>query len=124
MAKDKKSDMDYQKIVAGTTGLALEELVDLKSEIDKQIKQKQKSHQKELYKQMQDLALVAGFTSVEEFMSSNKGRSPRSDKGVKLPAKYRNPADSTKTWPGKGRKPGWVVSHLEGGGKLEDLEIK
>ena len=37
-------------------------------------------------------------------------------------AKYRS-KDGTKTWSGKGRKPGWAVEHLAQGGNLDDLLI-
>jgi DNA-binding protein H-NS len=38
---------------------------------------------------------------------------------------YANPADTSQTWAGgKGARPKWVKSHLEAGGKLEDLLIK
>lgn len=43
---------------------------------------------------------------------------------VKGQAIYRSPDDSSKTWTGRGRQPGWVEKHLEAGGKLEDLKIK
>ena len=123
MAKEKKLEMDYQKIQLAIGELQLEELVTLKSDVEVLIKQKQKARKKELYNQMLELAQVARFESVEEFVASQKGRSPRSDKGVRLPPKYRNPQNSKQTWSGKGRKPGWVVSHIEGGGKLDALAI-
>lgn len=37
---------------------------------------------------------------------------------------YRNPADASKTWSGRGRQPGWVEKHRAGGGTLDDLRIK
>jgi uncharacterized Zn finger protein len=37
--------------------------------------------------------------------------------------KYRNPLDPQRTWSGRGRKPLWVVAHLDSGGQLADLEI-
>lgn len=50
-----------------------------------------------------------------------KGSPSSGGKGQPL---YRNPEDASKTWTGRGRQPGWVVKHQEGGGKLEDLRIK
>ncbi len=38
-------------------------------------------------------------------------------------AKYRNPADETDTWSGRGRKPAWFVAALEAGTDLADLSI-
>lgn len=104
-------------------GLQLEELVILKSDVELLIGQKQKEKKKELYADMLELAHAAGFKSVEELVSSQKGRRTRSDKGVRFPPKYHNPQDTKKTWSGKGRKPNWVNKHIEGGGQLEELEI-
>lgn len=123
MAKEKKQNMDYQKIQLAVAELPLEELVMLKSNMEVLIKQKQKEHNKNLYSQMLELAQVAGFESVEDFVSSQKSRSPRSDKGVRLPPKYQNPENSKQTWSGKGRKPSWVVAHLADGGEMAELEI-
>ena len=78
---------------------------------------------KALYAQMLELAKAAGFSSVEEFAALQGGRTPRKDKGVRLPPKYQN-KDKTKTWSGKGRKPDWVIEHLASGGQIEALEIK
>lgn len=103
--------------------LKLEELVSLKAEVEQQIKQKQKERQKEIYANMLELAQVAGFKTVEEFVASSKGRIPRSDKGIRLPAKYRS-KDGKKSWSGKGRIPGFVLEHEKGGGDREELLIK
>ncbi|MEO5364076.1 MAG: H-NS histone family protein [Magnetococcus sp. DMHC-8] len=122
MAKEKKVEMDHQKVQTAILELPLEELVTLKADVDLLIKQRQRERKKDLYNQMLALAQVAGFESVEAFVAS-QGRSPRSDKGVRLPPKYRNPQNAKQTWSGKGRKPGWVVAHLAGGGRVETLEI-
>ncbi len=103
--------------------LSLEELVNLKAEVEALIKQRQKEQQKELFKQMDELAKSGGFSSAEELIESQKQRRSRSDKGVKLPPKYQSP-DGKKTWSGKGRVPGWVLEHEADGGDREELEIK
>lgn len=64
-----------------------------------------------------------GFASVEEFIGESKTRKTRSDKGVTFPPKYRDPSNPKKTWSGKGRKPNFVIKHLDGGGDLDDLLI-
>lgn len=52
---------------------------------------------------------------------SSKGKT---GSGVKAPALYQNPNDPSQTWSGRGRQPGWIVKHQEGGGKLEDMKIQ
>lgn len=37
--------------------------------------------------------------------------------------RYRHPENASMTWTGRGRKPGWVIAHLESGGQIEDLAI-
>ena len=135
MAKEKKSapvqevhheTEECQKLHTTITDLPLEKLVQLKDEVEKLIGLKQKEQQKAIYANMLEMAKAAGYSSVEAFMASQggkSGRTPRKDKGVKLPPKYQN-SDGSKTWSGKGRKPGWVVEHLEAGGALEALEIE
>jgi len=41
-----------------------------------------------------------------------------------LPPKYVHPEDATKTWSGRGKKPGWMVNLLDGGCALETLLVK
>lgn len=40
-----------------------------------------------------------------------------------VPAKYRNPDSPYQTWSGRGRRPFWFVTLVEGGTAPEDLEI-
>jgi DNA-binding protein H-NS len=37
--------------------------------------------------------------------------------------KYRNPADPSETWAGRGKKPRWIVAALKKGKRLEDFRI-
>ena len=44
-------------------------------------------------------------------------------RGRKLKAKYRNPADKSQTWAGRGIRPKWLTAALKGGKKLEDFAV-
>jgi DNA-binding protein H-NS len=37
--------------------------------------------------------------------------------------KYRNPAEPSETWAGRGKKPRWVIAALKKGKHLEDFRI-
>jgi DNA-binding protein H-NS len=41
--------------------------------------------------------------------------------GSKVPLKFRK---GTNAWSGRGRQPQWIISHLQNGGSITDLEIK
>jgi len=44
-------------------------------------------------------------------------------KKAKPEPKYRHPSDPAKTWSGRGKKPLWLQSLLDGGTDLETLRI-
>jgi len=42
----------------------------------------------------------------------------------KVAPKYRNPANATETWAGRGKQPRWLAAETAKGRKLEDFLIK
>jgi DNA-binding protein H-NS len=38
--------------------------------------------------------------------------------------KYRNPAEPTETWAGRGKKPRWLTAQLETGKQIDDFRIQ
>ncbi|MBX3692220.1 H-NS histone family protein [Dokdonella sp.] len=62
------------------------------------------------------LLKAEGFTFDEVF---GKSRKPRS----KVKPKYRNPANKTETWTGRGKRPRWFSAALAAGKKEKDLLI-
>ncbi|MBF0436976.1 MAG: H-NS histone family protein [Magnetococcales bacterium] len=102
---------------------SLEELVSLSSDLDSLIRKKRKQESKLVRAKMDELAKAAGFESVDDFMANQGGRQTRSDKGVKLPPKYRNPQNHEETWSGKGPTPKWLREYVNGGGDKESCRI-
>ena len=100
---------------------------------------KAESHGKVLA-QLVKMAKDAGLTLAEitnayesqktKLIPSNKTPSKKTSrakahtmKGVKLPAKYRNPLNPTQTWTGRGVDPAWVAK-LRETGLLETALVK
>jgi DNA-binding protein H-NS len=55
---------------------------------------------------------------------NGKGTGRRSKlAGQKVKPKYRNPANRSETWTGRGLRPRWMVAAMKGGKKLEDFAI-
>lgn len=79
---------------------------------------------------------IYGFTAAEleidivEIKPTKKARKARVANGTstkvvaKLPPKYVNPEDSTKTWSGKGRKPNWILDLEKNKVDIETTIIK
>lgn len=69
--------------------------------------------------QLEALAKELGFTLaelVDSDSSTKKSRAPAQPK-------YRNPADASDVWSGRGRKPRWFIAAIEAGKAPEDLAI-
>lgn len=95
--------------------MSLRELRDLRNKIDKAISTFEDRRKREALAAVETAAREFGFT----FADLADVKTARS----KVAPKYANPRDPEATWTGRGRKPRWVQEALDGGKKLEDLEI-
>ena len=86
---------------------------------EKALKERQSSKRKEVIAQIKELAASIGV-SVE--ISDSDKKSDR--KTGKVPAKYRNPADASQTWTGRGLAPRWMQDLLASGRNKAEFEIK
>ncbi len=103
--------------------MPLEELVNLRSEMDVLIKRKRKTMEKVIKSQMDELAKVAGYDSAEAFLSARSGTG-RTGSGKEKPVvKYRSREDKNLTWSGRGKAPAWLREYEKKGGKREDLQV-
>lgn len=85
---------------------------------EKALKQKQADKRKNVIAEINKLA-----ASIDVKVEISEGRSKKSRKGGKVPAKYRNPSDASQTWTGRGMKPRWLTALLGGGKRQEDFLI-
>jgi len=77
----------------------------------------------EVAAQVRKLAQDNGL-DISDLMAADKVKKIKAKKTRgKVAPKYRNPANSTETWTGRGRQPLWVADALMGGKSLEDLLI-
>lgn len=51
-------------------------------------------------------------------------RKPKKTAGSKVAPKYRNPADPTETWTGRGRQPRWMAALVAQGSSPADFLIR
>ena len=76
-------------------------------------------------------AAAEGYT-IEELFGTTAAAAPRAAKparaprktGVKVPPKYRNPANAEETWTGRGKQPRWMAALVKKGKKPDDFLIK
>ncbi len=97
--------------------MSLPELKKLQKDVAKAIDSFEERQRKAVLAELDALARERGFT-IEQVV----GVAPATGRKPVAP-KYANPADSSQTWTGRGRKPKWVIEALESGKTLEDMAI-
>ena len=97
--------------------LSLDELKTLSKNVEKEIKNFRKRARDAALKDLQAVAKKHGL-SVDEIVGK-KGKT----KKAAAPAKYRNPADPSQTWSGRGRQPAWYKAAISKGKSAKSLEI-
>ena len=113
--------MSHAELIPNTIdlrSLSIDELKALAAEAQKQAEALEKEQRQEAFKQLDELASQLGLTRADLTARYGPKRS-----GNALPPKYRNPQKPAQTWSGRGRKPAWVVKHIDRGGELEELKI-
>ena len=68
-------------------------------------------------------ALAKAEAAVKEFGYSLADLTGGKRGGKMNPPKYRNPADPSKTWTGRGRQPQWIKDALAAGKDLSEMAI-
>ena len=96
--------------------ISTQELKDLLNQIPAELKRRERSERVNLLRDLEKLASERGY-SLSDIVSDTKS--------TKAPVaiKYKHPESNELTWTGRGRKPAWVVEHLNSGGSLESLAV-
>lgn len=98
------------------------ELLKLQSDVDKALKTVAQRELRAARDAAEQAAREHGF-SLNEVLGNQPGSTRRSGTRGKLPPKYRNPADPSQTWSGRGRKPAWIKEAEAAGRPLSDFAI-
>jgi DNA-binding protein H-NS len=105
----------------------LAELKGLQFDIDKEIKSRQ---QDEVRKAREQILAIAQDVGVPVSALIAKAGGAKNGAGKKNggaqqqgQARFRNPADESQTWTGRGRQPKWIAEGLAGGKSLDDFKI-
>lgn len=106
--------------VIDLSAMSMEELDKLASDISKAKADLEKRRIKDAREAMEKVAREFGV-SVSEVLG--KASASKKASAGAAPAKYRNPADTSQTWSGRGRQPAWYKDAIAGGASPESLEI-
>lgn len=87
------------------TSMTLDELVALRKKVENIISTRVGEQRKQLMAELDRLRSIA----------SAEGRGAGRVKQVQRKPRYRNPANPSETWAGRGKRPRWLVQALKGG---------
>ncbi|TYB90239.1 H-NS family nucleoid-associated regulatory protein [Oceaniovalibus sp. ACAM 378] len=99
--------------------LSRKELLSMRDAVEAALETLETRRKSEARKAAAAIAAEHGF-DLEELLSAEK---KTKKKGQKNPPKYRNPADASQTWTGRGRQPGWIKEALADNKSLDAFEI-
>ena len=95
--------------------MSIDKLMKLKDQIDTALRAKVADGRSTLQAKLDKLSRLSTSRSSSRGLGSG-ARGP-------VPPKYRNPANPSETWAGRGLKPLWLAAALKGGKKLEHFSI-
>jgi DNA-binding protein H-NS len=104
----------------------LGELKGLQFEIEKEIKSRQKDEVRKAREQILAIAQDVGVpvsALIARAGGAQKAGGGKKGGGQQGQARFRNPADESQTWSGRGRQPKWISEALTGGKSLDDFRI-
>ncbi len=101
--------------------LSIAELKELQARIPEAIAKKKTEEKQNILEETKAFLAAKGY-SLDDLMSKGKGGRKGGSRGP-VAVKYRHPQDSSLTWTGRGRKPGWVSEWLNSGKKMEALAV-
>ncbi len=94
--------------------ISFDALIDMRDTAENLIRKRAATERRALEER---LARLTGFVGK---LLPGRGRSL---KGRKIAPKYRNPANRSETWAGRGVRPRWLQAYLKEGRKLEEFAI-
>jgi len=99
--------------------LSSPELRKLQDEIKHELKQREGMDKQKAREQIMAIAQKTGLP-LKELLIGFPGTRNR---GGKVEARYRNPANASEQWTGRGRQPKWVRDWVDGGKSIDALRI-
>jgi DNA-binding protein H-NS len=106
------------------SGLSDDDLVALLELVEQEQAARRERTREEFFASMRERAQELGVQPEELAAElSRTGVRSVSDRRAKVAPKYRNPADVSETWAGRGVKPKWMQALLAQGRSMEEFKI-
>jgi DNA-binding protein H-NS len=98
------------------------DLRNLQEQVKRELKQRESQDLAKAREEILAIAQSVGLPLKELIGSGGAGAGARRKTGAVAP-RYRNPADTTQQWTGRGRQPKWVKEWLDAGKDISGLKV-
>jgi DNA-binding protein H-NS len=105
------------------SNLSLGDLRNLQEQIKQEMKQREHQEVQKAREQILAIAQSVGIPVKDLIATSGRGAKSGNGGVGSVPFRYRNPADASQQWTGRGRQPKWVKEWVEGGKALDQLRF-
>lgn len=105
--------------------MTVDQLQQLAKDTANMIKQRQQQDLKDGYAKIEQIAQDLGVSLDELIAVGRSSAKPTRKTSTRKPVevRYRNSADASQTWTGRGKQPRWLVAALAAGATKEDFLI-
>ena len=104
--------------------MSIDEMWQLHEEISRILSVRLTSEKRQLEKRLAQLRRDQEARQLEPADAQSTSDTPRERrKYPRVLPKYRNPAEHSETWSGRGKQPRWLVAALKAGHKIEEFVI-
>ena len=104
------------------SNLSLGDLRNLQEQIKQEMKKREQQEVQKARDQILAIAQSVGMP-LKDLIGAGRGAKSANANTGSVAVRYRNPADASQQWTGRGRQPKWVKEWVEGGKALEELRV-
>ncbi len=110
------------------SNMSVGDLRNLQEQIKQEMKQREQQDLQKAREQIMAIAQSVGVPLKDLIATSGRGAKSAGKSGSgsgsgSVAVRFRNPADASQQWTGRGRQPKWVKEWVEGGKSLDKLRV-
>jgi DNA-binding protein H-NS len=105
------------------SNMSLGDLRNLQEQIKQETKKREQQEVQKAREQILAIAQSVGLSVDEVVGNARRGAKAANPGTGSVAMRYRNPADASQQWTGRGRQPKWVKEWVEGGKSIDELRV-
>src|SRR5438445_12536466 len=105
------------------SNMSLGDLRNLQEQIKQEIKKREQQDVQKARDQIMAIAQSVGIPLKDLLGAAGRGAKSANANTGSVAVRFRNPADASQQWTGRGRQPKWVKEWVEGGKSMDELRV-